>query len=155
MARSVNKVIDRDRGYRRVMSALRDIDRTTVEVGWFPDQSYPDGTPVALVAAVHEHGAPAVGVPARPFLGPTADRKRRSWTGIARDLHERVLLGRLSVAGAARLLGAEMVSDVKQAILAVRRPKLQPATVARKGSTQPLVDTGHMRDSLTSREGSL
>lgn len=46
--------------------------------GWWAGilgtSKYPDGTPVSLVAMVHEYGSPTLNIPARPLFRPTRRR---------------------------------------------------------------------------------
>lgn len=42
----------------------------TLRVGFLEDAKYPDGTSVAMVAAIQEFGAPSRKIPARPFFRP-------------------------------------------------------------------------------------
>jgi hypothetical protein len=48
-------------------------------------------------------------------------------------------------------LGQQMVSDVNQTVRsgAGVPPPLKPATIARKGSSRPLVDTGRLLSAIT------
>ena len=38
----------------------------SVQVGFLAGATYPDGKPVAMIAAIQEFGAPAAGIPPRP-----------------------------------------------------------------------------------------
>ena len=50
-----------------------------VRVGFLEGATYPDGTPVAQVAAIQNFGAPAAGIPARPFFSTMIAEKSKSW----------------------------------------------------------------------------
>ena len=50
------------------------------QIGFPSGINYEDGTSVAYVAAIQEFGAPAVGIPARPFIQPTVKEKKDTWT---------------------------------------------------------------------------
>jgi hypothetical protein len=62
-------------GGTKVAAALAELSRklnngrkVVVKVGWVDKETYADGTPVAMVAAIQNFGAPARGIPARPTL---------------------------------------------------------------------------------------
>lgn len=104
------------------------------------------GTPVALVAAVHEFGSQHV--PERSFLRAGirdgADQQvrlnRRNLAAVARN--------EMSVQEALGQLGEMAVSQVKQTIASGDFVPLKEATIARKGSSAPLIDTGQMHQSV-------
>lgn len=43
-------------GIRRLQGILKSVNKLNAQVGWFPGAKYQDGTPVAYVAAIQEHG---------------------------------------------------------------------------------------------------
>lgn len=116
----------------------------TVKVG-LPSGSnnYPDGTSVIMVGAVQEFGSPARKVPERSFLRSTLFEKRRVYKKLFAELGFKVLMGKLTSDEAMRILGLTVESDVKEKITDISSPPLK----IRKGN--PLVDTGHLRRSIT------
>ena len=46
-------------------------------------------------------------------------------------------------------LGLKAAVDVQEKVLDVKQPPNAPRTIARKGSANPLIDTGHLRQSIT------
>ena len=50
-----------------------------VKVGFLEGATYPDGTPVAMIAAIQQFGAPAVGIPPRPFFTNMINRHSGEW----------------------------------------------------------------------------
>lgn len=50
-----------------------------VRVGFPEGERYEDGTPVAQIAAIQNFGAPAAGIPARPFFSNMIAEKSGSW----------------------------------------------------------------------------
>ena len=59
-----------------------------------------------------------------------------------------ILTGRSSVKKALNLLGVQIASLIKRKITILRDPPNAPSTIAQKGSTNPLVDTGRLRASI-------
>lgn len=54
-------------------------DSRSVSVGFMENAKYPDGTPVAMVAAIHNFGAPGAGIPPRPFFSDMVKEKSPDW----------------------------------------------------------------------------
>ena len=50
-----------------------------VRVGFLEGATYPDGSSVASVAAINNFGAPAAGIPARPFFSSMIANKSPDW----------------------------------------------------------------------------
>ncbi|MDE5978249.1 MAG: hypothetical protein K2G70_07315 [Turicibacter sp.] len=96
---------------------------------------------VAQVAYDNNYGN---GVPARPFFTNVVDGDK----DYQRIFEEYIKEG-YPVAQALTFIGIEMQQDVQQEIITLREPPNSPATIARKKSSNPLVDTGHMGDSVT------
>ena len=117
-------------------------------VGFFSTAKYPDGTPVAAVAAWQEFGVPDNNIPERPFL--------RNSVGDAEDVIIPVLkegidptdmaLDRIT----AGKVGEAMQSRIQREITQLREPPNAPRTLARKApKTNPLIDEGIMRAATT------
>jgi len=107
-------------------------------------QAYPDGTSVIDVAAAHVYG---VGVPQRDFMAlakpAIAEKTKDLLTGIAKATTAE---GAEKLQNAAGLVAQECI---REAIIALEDPPNAPATIAKKKSSNPLIDTGHMKDSVT------
>lgn len=50
-----------------------------VNIGFLEGATYPDGTSVAMVAAIQNFGAPARGIPPRPFFSNMVKEKSPEW----------------------------------------------------------------------------
>jgi hypothetical protein len=117
----------------------------TVKVGFLEGATYPDGTSVPLVAAINEFGAPSRGQPPRPFFRNMIAAKSGEWPKaiegllIANDYDARRTL---------ELTGAAIAGQLRQSIVDLVDPPLAPSTIARKGSSKPLIDTGVMLQSV-------
>ena len=164
------KIRDRTRGF----------DKLEVRIGVQEGQQYEDGTedgtPVAYVAAIHEYGAPKVGIPPRPFLRTTVAEKRKEWTGQMRDGVAAVMHGAASVDQALEMIGMGAAGDVKNTVSDLTEPPLAESTIRARfrkkgiadlstskrfeaemlagggfGYAKPLVDTGLLLQSITSK----
>ncbi len=117
----------------------------TLRVGFLEGATYPDGTPVAMVAAIQNFGAPNAGIPARPFFSKMVNEKSPEWGGkLAKVLEQADWDGGKALA----LMGEGIAGQLRQSIVDTNAPELSPDTIARKGSDKPLVDTGHMLASV-------
>lgn len=72
------------KGGAKLEAFLKDLSKKvdkagTMRAGFLEDATYPDGTPVATVAAINNFGAPATGTPPRPFMNNTAKRNEAKW----------------------------------------------------------------------------
>lgn len=130
------------------------------QVGWFESAKYPNGMPVAYVAAIHEFGHAAGGIPPRPFFRPTIAAQTGEWSRQFGRAATAVANGKIEPVPAMTQLAALAAGDVADAISKLTTPALKESTVnARRrkradkkttgGLTKPLVDTGIMLTTLT------
>lgn len=116
----------------------------TLKVGFLAGATYPDGTPVAMVAAIQNFGAPRAGIPPRPFFGDLIEEKSSEWPkAIAGLLRENS-----DVEKTLTLAGEAIAGQLREAITKYSGTPLKPATIKRKGFDKQLVDTGHMLQSV-------
>lgn len=101
------------------------------------------------VAAVHEFGAPRAGIPARSFIRGTIDERTEDIARLERVMLAKVVAGDIALKPALDAIGAKVAGWIQQRIAAGIEPALSPATVAKKKSSTPLVDTGQLRSSVT------
>ncbi len=101
------------------------------------------------VAAVHEFGAPRAGIPARSFIRGTIDERTEDIARLERVMLAKVVAGDIELKPALDAIGAKVAGWIQQRIAAGIEPALSPATVAKKKSSTPLVDTGQLRSSVT------
>lgn len=119
-----------------------------VSVGFLRGATYPDGTPVALVASVQEFGSPANNIPPRPFFRLMVAEKSKDWPEAVRlnlkatDYDAHTTLDRM---------GQGIKAQLQTSIQTLTDPPLAPATVRKKGFDKPLIDTGHMMNSVDYR----
>lgn len=139
--------------------AVHALANATGKVGWFESAKYEDGTPVALVAIVQEHGSVKKGIPPRSFMRLTHSEKAGEWKTDARRLAAAVAAGQMPPEAIMDGLTMKAEGDIRRTISKVSTPPLSERTIkarARrhskgKASTKPLVDTGIMLNTLTSQ----
>ncbi|WP_188245902.1 hypothetical protein IB212_15490 [Enterobacter sp. E12] len=130
----------------KILDALNNIASNLsdkqLKVGFIDGATYPDGTPVAMVAATNEYGNPANNQPPRPFFRNAIAEHESEWLdAISRGIQKGVPLDDVLA-----VVGEKAVGDVVQSIATLMDPPLSPATIASRkskgnASTKPLVDT--------------
>lgn len=157
------------------LKALKELRGVQGKVGWFQSSKYQDGTSVAYVASIQEFGYPEKGIPARSFMRPTIRERQAFWKKVMEAEARKILAGRSTAKQSMEILAAIAAGDFRKAIIQLRTPKLNDATVrarkaryARKGVSKknakavakikgppilgvekPLIDQGYMVSTLT------
>ena len=160
----------RDLGKARIEHELRTLSHGAVFVGW-PGQrtlhrpvNHIRGTiggvrarpkpreplDVARLAIIHEFGSPKNNLPARPVMRQTNQRHARELQPILAGMLRRIYAGRILPSKALAQLGVFWEGKIKQTFRDGVFAPLRPATIARKGSSKPLIDSGQLRQSVTS-----
>lgn len=140
-----------------IKKVLEELGRKEIKVGFFESAKYPDGTPIAYVAAIQEFGHGPI--PPRPFMRPAEQQNAAKWQkGIAAGV-KAALNGSITIEHALEQVGMVAAGDVRKAIKAVTAPPLADSTVSarqrrlkgkKSASTKPLVDSGQMIQAVTS-----
>ena len=141
----------RDRGARRVVQALR--SRGHVDVGVLGPKSQEEHQgaqmTVADIAAVHEFGTDRI--PRRSWLSGYIDANQKEIKRVMRVLARKVEKGRMTLREAHATLGVSIQGQIQARIAQNIPPPLAESTIARKGSSVALIDTGQLRSAITHR----
>lgn len=155
-----NVVIDRDLGYRAFRDLVRDsLGDVGVYVGIRADRGaevIAGEVTLAAIGTVHEFGSADGRIPQRSYLRSTVDERRREYAKALRAAADAALVEvvrsrRVNLDAVRRKferVGAFAVGDVKRKITDLRTPPNAPSTIRRKGSDNPLIDTGRLRASI-------
>lgn len=140
-------VIDRDLGYQRIKLNFKQLEGREVKIGIMGGESA-EGVSIVDYAVYNEFGTK--NIPSRPFMSTTADQNRDEVQKFAGALVGKIIDGKLSVDIALKNLGEWYQKKLQ---MTIRNAKSwaapnAPATVARKGSSSPLIDTGRMVQSV-------
>lgn len=136
---------------------LGQLEKKDLKVGFLETSHYPDGTPVAYVAAIQEFGHGSI--PPRPFMRPAQEANRDKWSKAFARMVQAAINGSMDLEQGLEQLGMVAAGDVRKAIKAVTAPPLSPVTIAmrqrrikgkKSASTKPLVDEGIMIQSVAS-----
>lgn len=142
------KVTDKN-NIARLKDVLKELKNYTVEVGIFGNDEY------VMIAGVHEFGTTirrgkgSITIPERSFLRTTFDEKNEEWVSFFSSQLKQVLALKMDVQTLYKRLGTKMVADIQERITDLDAPPNAPSTIAQKGSSNPLVDTGGLRMRIT------
>lgn len=84
-------------------------------------------------------------IPERPFLRNTMRNKRNAYTRAMSEAAPKILRAETTIPAVLVNLGGLAQGDIQNEITALSTPPNSPVTVALKGSSNPLMDTGRMR----------
>ncbi len=141
---------DVDRGYRAMIDRVFELGKPKVAVGIFEaDGQAPAGEGITLieVAVINEFGGGDV--PARSFLRGWFDEHRERAQKALVVLCQGVLRGEYTAKVAIERFGLWLQAEVQKRIAQGIPPANAPSTVAKKGSSKPLINTGQLRSSIT------
>jgi hypothetical protein len=121
-----------------------------VKVGFLEGATYPDGTPVAEVAAYDEFGRMVKTTDGgyfqmpRPFFRNMVQAEQSGWGKTAAKLLKKHDYDVVKVLG---LMGEGVTGQLRQSIKDTNTPPLAESTIKAKGFDKPLIHTSHMMNS--------
>ena len=153
MAKSV--LIDRDLGWRELFRRITRGGEAFAKIGIQQDtrREQKDGKgPIDMVqlAAIHEFGAPKAGIPERSFIRAWHDSAREKITRLQARLGRQFIDGKITLQQMVAKLGAFGQGGIRKFLRNLKEPALKAATIRRKGSANPLIDTGQLLGSIHS-----
>lgn len=101
---------------------------------------------------IREHGSPMMSIPPRPVLQPAIEDRKPEISMVLADAGRAALLNDVAVYEANLNKAGMVAASAAQGWFENPqndRPPNSPRTIRRKGSDQPLVDTGEMRKAIT------
>lgn len=158
----------KDDGFRSMKKRLENINGSAIEVGVLKGEH-------AWLASIHEYGCdipvtpkmraylhsqglhlnPAtthIHIPERSFLRTGFDANNADVTKKAQTMLADVAGGKMSEEAFYKSVGLELSSKIKDYARDLDSPANHPFTTDRKGSSNPLIDTGDMIGSITWRK---
>ena len=137
---------------KKALKAMRKLQKWDVLVG-IPQDKNADhgGITNAELLYIHTYGSPARGIPARPVIQAAIDdpANRKRLQNMFENAFRMAAGGDLEGA----LVQYEKIGTVGANLVkrqfGVIPPPLKPATIARKGSSATLIDTGQLRNAIT------
>ena len=128
------------------LSKYKDMN-ASVRVGVLENATYPDGTPVAMVAFWNEYGTRTS--PVRAFFRTTVSENKKNWVLSVQNLMKmhndpKKVMG---------LIGVHMQEQIVQSINTWSDPPNSAYTIAKKGSSKPLIETEVLVGSISFEVG--
>jgi phage gpG-like protein len=140
----------KDLGWKNLKKQLAQFENVVVKVGVQTNAGFnKDGTSIVEYATYNEFGTKAEGgnIPERSFIRETAN-KHNNWNSEVFQAYAAVLDGKDNANAAIAKVGIKARDDIKQAITDGIEPENAPITIAKKGSSKTLIDTGALRNSI-------
>ena len=116
----------------------------SVDVGFLEGSTYPDGTSVPMVAALNEFGSGKT--PARPFFRTMVAAKSGEWPEAVGNL---LKANDFDAAKTLAQAGSAISGQLQQSIVDFNSVPLAASTIAAKGNSKQLVDSGVMLASIS------
>lgn len=151
------KITDTDKGYRALVKRVFGIGRPTIAVGVLSGQGAEDSHPGEgeemltnlEVAIFNEFGTEHI--PARSFVRAWYDENEAQLREDLSVLMKRVVLGILTKEQALQQMAVRCVGQIQERIADGIAPPNALSTEIRKRSSTPLIDSGQLRASISSR----
>lgn len=141
------KVIDKDMGWKRISKDITALRGSSVRVGIMGNESA-DGVSVVDYAMYNEFGTNRI--PARPFMSKTAEVYGEKIGKFTEYLAGSLIDGKIGPTYVLQNIGEKYQSYIQKTIRDAKNWAVPNAasTVAMKGSSSPLIDTGRMVQSV-------
>ncbi|CAI1823081.1 Uncharacterised protein [Serratia quinivorans] len=118
---------------------------TLLRVGFLENATYPSGEYVATIAASNEFGDPGNNQPPRPFFRNMIADNSSAWPlEVGKVVKAVDFDGKKTL----QLMGERIKDQLQGSIRELVEPPLSPYTIKKKGFDKPLIDTGHMLNSV-------
>ena len=140
-----SRTTDRDLGLKKFIRQLQVAKVTEVVVG-VQQGADNDGQQIAEYAAYNEFGTESI--PDRSFMRSAFDENLAELKQDMDTQYGRVQAGQITVRTALGLVGLRHQDQIKNKIDTNIPPPNSPVTIAKKGSSHTLIDTGAMKNSI-------
>ena len=136
----------KNRAANAILQELEELAGLQVKIGFQSGQDQSEGgVDIANIAAWNELGTEHI--PSRPFMRNSVDNNEDTIKAMA-QAQLKAVVGEKSAQEALQAIGVMQVGLVQNEIRNGNFEPNLPATIARKGSSTPLIDTGQMRQSV-------
>ena len=141
------KIIKGEKTFLNLDKLLKD-NKSKLSVGFFKGQMRKSGNkdiPQAQIVYWNEFGTDDGKIPPRPFMRLSIEKNNKKWLNFTKKA---LLNNNLDFKKAINQLGLLMVGDIQKEITDLKTPPNAESTIKKKGSSNPLIDTGLMRNSV-------
>lgn len=137
---------------KKIMKRAERLNRMQLVVGIPSDENSRDestGITNAELGAIHEFGAPKKNIPERSFMRSSASEEANNLGRLAKIQISECLRGETSAHDAFATVGVYLQGKIVDKITDGDFEPNTEATVKRKKSSKPLIDTGQLRGAIT------
>jgi hypothetical protein len=142
----MKRIRERDRGWKRIKRDYKSISESFIKVGIQAGETDSNGLTIAQYAAYNEFGTKFI--PERPFLRSASDENRDKWTEALLLAYSKILDGKVRPEKALGAVGTLAQKDIQKKIVDGPFQENSPKTIAKKGSSRPLIDEGFLRGAI-------
>lgn len=135
-----------DRGWEKLMQEYEKTKGSHTKIGVQSTDKHHDGESLVTIAAQNEFGTDKI--PSRPFMRNSFDKNKANINTIIDTEYNKVLSGYVDIKKSLGRVGAWYQGVVQSEITNLTEPPNAPSTIEKKGSSNPLIDTGRMRASI-------
>lgn len=141
----------KDLGKAKIERELKAAKKLVALVGIPSDAKRHEDNPyigLAQIAYIMEKGSAVNNIPARPFMLQTRERNEKRMIGLSRRLLKALSNGSTTAMDAIKKLGVTYEGAMKRIFIEGSFAPNATATIRRKKSSRPLIDTGLLRQSI-------
>jgi hypothetical protein len=148
-------VTDNDKGFAALRRLLAmEVSAAAVKVGVLQSagehqDEHGEAVTIAQVAAWNEYGTEDGHVPSRPAFRLAADDNRANIATAQERMIGQVLEGKIDINTALQRVGMLVQGYVRRSIIDLADPPNAESTIKAKGSSNPLIDSGQLAQSIT------
>lgn len=102
-----------------------------------------------VARAVWNHYGTSRGIPARPFMFNAIRKNKSKINRYLKSVTPDILSGKMEIGMAMSRLGILVQGFIQDEITRLRNPPNTAETIRKKGSSNPLINTGEMRGAVT------
>lgn len=147
--------------YDKVRTAFGKVDGSHVKVGVCQndnkeyelkegEERSPDGPlTLAEIGAIHEFGAPNAGIPERSFIRAGVQDRMVTIRSMFKTYAKKINKGEMTQQQALGLVGLQAQAGIQAKFTDGTLAPNAPSTIAAKGSSRPLIDTGQLRAAIS------
>lgn len=141
----------KDLGKAKIERELKAAKKIVALVGIPSDAKRHEDNPyigLAQIAYIMEKGSAVNNIPARPFMLQTRERNEKRMMGLSKKLLKAISNGSTTAMDAIKKLGESYEGAMKRIFIEGSFAPNATATIRRKKSSRPLIDTGLLRQSI-------
>lgn len=140
-----------DRGLEAIVKELllAGTDNSYVAVGVLQDTKHEgDGVSLVNIATWNEYGTANGHIPERSFMRGTYANGKEEIASVQRRAAKGVASGQFTIQTGLTIIGQKFQAMVRKRISSSIPPPNAPSTIAKKGSSTTLIDTGQLRQAI-------